>query len=191
MEIFANDKHIDSSLIKIKQIADLTKLDNNKWYPYRIYKNTTISTSTNPGIADLREFHIYAPLDISGSPSYGAHGTNKGAFSTMTVLAAENSWGIRDDNQNFGYILDMDNNYISDNKKCIAIKISMNQLGFFAYLRGGLKYQITFDSDLIGKLYVNGFTQNDETYNPVNAEPSNDSSLIDLKSKLGGGKAPL
>lgn len=162
---------------KAVRIADLRSLDNDTWYPYRI-------RSTGQGITQLTKVSVFADLDSSGSPSYGSHGSKKGVFATMTFLAAEFSWGVR--TEGWGYILDENNNYVSDNKKCIAVKLSNNQLGFFLYLRGGLQYKITFNADLVGTFYANGLTQNDETYNPVTVEPNNDPSLIDLKSKLGG-----
>lgn len=180
MQMFLNNKAVKEQVTT--KTVDLTKLDNNKWYPYRIYK---ISNITN-----LRKFEILSQLDNGGSPSYGTHGSNHGAFSTMTILAAENGWGMRsgDDSvkANAGYILDANNNFISDNKKAIAVKISSNGVGIIFYLRGGLKYSVSYDSDLNSQLYIDGFQINNETYNPVTEEPSNDPSLIDLKSKLGG-----
>lgn len=182
-EVYINGQKLLTSSRNYK-MADLSILDNNKWYPYRIYKNQDLTNESDPGITDLHKINIYAPLNISGSPSYGTYGTSKGAFSIMTVLAAENAWGIRSKN-GFGYILDEDDSCVSDNKRCIAFKISSNRLGFIVYLRGGLKYQITFSSDLLGDLYANGLSINGETYNPTSDEPTNDSRLIDLPSRLG------
>lgn len=190
-EVYINGQKLLTSSRNYK-LVDLSSLDNNKWYPYRIYKNPTLTSQSDLAITDLHKINIYAPLDISGSPSYGTH-KNNGVFSIMTVLALENGWGIRRDqkntqnpDKNFGYILDANNSFVSDNKKCIAFQISMNQLGFIVYLRGGLQYQVTFDSDLVGALYANGLTINGETYNPVSDEPTNDPGLIDLRSRLGG-----
>lgn len=178
-QINFNNYAIDSPL-PYKKSVDLAGLDENKWYPCQVAIDKVIDESD---FAEwLEEIIVFTPWGQSNSVSYGNN--NNEVFATMTVKATVSSWGIRSSGN--GYIIDDYANFVKDNKRIIACKLSGNNNGIIFYLRGGAKYNICTGFNRKVTLYQNGFNNNGENFAILDAEPTNDTSLIDLKSKLGG-----